>query len=64
MKAVLSPNTLASTVAAAPLKAPCPSAYSGKLGVVSSGCQFGSAVVAGLPSAPASWMAVMGRQPL
>ena len=43
------PKKWASTVAAAPLTAPCPETYDGFGGVLSSGSQFGSATVSGLP---------------
>lgn len=36
--------------------------YSWNGGVASNGCQLGSAIVAGLPSVSACWMAVIGRQ--
>src|ERR671929_661622 len=56
-----SPKKSVSTSAAALLKVEWPETYSGWFGVVRSGDQFGSAVVASLPSVSASWMAVTGR---
>ena len=41
---------------------PCAAGYSGWFGVTSSGVHAGSAVVAGLPSMSACWIAVTGRQ--
>ena len=59
---VLSPKTAASTPAPAWLTPAWPEGYSWKTGVTSSGVQVGSAVVSGLPSVPACWIAVIGRQ--
>src|SRR6266436_8943388 len=56
------PKYPARIVETAPVTQPCPAGYSGWLGVVPSGNQFGSAVRAGLP--PPTWMAVTGRQKL
>src|SRR5437868_5303425 len=64
VKAVWSPKNAARTVLAAPLKVLWPESYDGKLGVVRSGVQVGSAAVAGLPSVSAARMAVIGRQKL
>src|SRR5687767_351842 len=58
------PKNFARTAAAAPLNVLCPDVYAGKLGVVISGVQAGSAVVLGLPSLAASRMPVIGRQKL
>ena len=52
-KCVRSPNSLASTKPAAPLPHEWPDGYSGCAGVVNSGDQLVSAVVAGFPSSPA-----------
>jgi hypothetical protein len=57
-----SPKWVVSTSAATPLKAAWPETYSGWFGVARNGDQPGSAVVAALPSASASWITVIGRQ--
>lgn len=47
-----------------PMRPEYPLTYSGYGGVTNSGAQFWSAVVAGLPSVSARWMAEMDRQKL
>ena len=61
LNAVLSPKKSARIRAAAPLTQECAEGYSGNGGVTINGVQFGSGVVAGLPSVSASGMAVTGR---
>src|SRR5216683_4196352 len=61
-KLVLSPKKSASTPTAPALKMAWADTYSGCEGVVSNGVQAGSAAVLGLPSLPASTIAVIGRQ--
>src|SRR6266403_6046352 len=56
------PKDPARIVETAPVTQPCAAGYSGWLGVVPSGNQFGSAVRAGLP--PPTGIAVTGRQKL
>src|SRR5881275_2828216 len=56
------PQKSPSAAAAAPLKVLWPEVYEGNGGVVSSGRQFGSRSVSGLPSRSASRIAVIGRQ--
>src|SRR5918994_2519444 len=74
VKAILSvPKNAFSACTNAPLMQPCPAGWSGNPGVTSgapetgtdglnSGSQAGSGSVAGLPSLPASRIAVIGRQ--
>lgn len=56
------PKNASSAATTAVLWQACADGYSGKFGVVVTGCQAGSATVRGLPSVSASAMAWMGRQ--
>src|ERR1700753_10604 len=64
LKEVSSPKICERMRAAAPLTQECADGYSGKAGVVTSGVQVESAVVASLLSVSPSWIAVIGRQEL
>src|SRR4051794_39988437 len=57
-----SPKIAVSTGDAGPLNVLSPYVYVGKGGVTGSGAHVASGGVKGLPSAPACWMAVIGRQ--
>jgi hypothetical protein len=51
------PKNASSAATTAVLWQACAEGYSGKFGVAASGCQLGSATVAGLPSVSASGIA-------
>src|SRR5687767_7044053 len=62
VKRVSSPSSAAAMASMAPEIVEWPERYSGCEGVVPSGLQDGSAVVAGLPSSSACGIACSGRQ--